>query len=515
MKRYKLGIVLLGAALFSLSSCTKDFEELNKNPNEVTNPNIDYIFTYSIVRANGQGFEMHRANLIYCAAMIQHFASLNGYWTGDKYTYSSEYSSAFFGSMYPSAVRELTQLVELTSTDPELVNKKSAARIMRVYTMHRLTDLYGDVPYFEAGKGYTSGIFKPKYDKQSDIYKDMLKELEESATAFNASKPTFGNADLLYKGDVVKWKKFAYSLMLRLGMRLSKVDAGLAQQWVAKALAGGVFQTLDDQAKLDHAVGPEGINRNPTASQLLSEEIKDGGNTSNSKLSRTLIDFLRNNADPRLRVIARKQNSGDNNPVNQKGLPNGYDNTTITSYPGWTQLADYSDPNTLTFARWDAPSVLISTAEVKFLQAEAVIRGWGTGNAQTLYDEGVTLAMQMLNLYIPAGSSVANITNAEITAYLVAHPFNVAGTNAQKLEQIHTQLWASLFFNAIEAFANWRRTGYPVLTPVNYPGNITNGTIPRRLRYPEAEAVNNAANYQAALAQQGADEFTTKVWWDK
>jgi hypothetical protein len=303
--------------------------------------------------------------------------------------------------------------------------------------------------------------------------------------------------------------------MLRLGMRLTKVDAALAQQWVTKALTGGVFTDNSDLARLEHATGPEGINRNPTASQLLSEEIKDGGSTSNSKLSKTLIDFLKNNTDPRLRVIARKENSGDNDPANQQGLPNGYDNTTIQGFPGWTQMADYSDPNTQTMARADAPSILLSTAEVKFLQAEAAIRGWGSGDAQTLYNEGVTLAMSMMNMHIPSGSSVANITAGEIATYLGAHPFNAAGTEAQKLEQIHTQLWAALFFNAIEAFANWRRTGFPVLTPVNYPGNITNGTIPRRLRYPEAEAVNNTTSYQEALAQQGPDEFTTRVWWDK
>jgi Starch-binding associating with outer membrane len=515
MKRIKIGILIICAVVLAATSCTKDFEELNSNPNEVTDPNLDYIFTYSIVRTNGQGFEMHRANLIYSSAMVQHFASLNGYWTGDKYTYSSEYSSAFFGSMYPAAIRELSQLVEFTSQDPELVNKHSASRIMRVYAMHRITDLYGDVPYTEAGMGYTNGVFKPKYDRQSDIYADMLKELDESASAFDGSKGTFGDADLLYKGDIAKWKKFAYSLMLRLGMRLTKVDAALAQQWVTKALSGGVFQDNSDLARLEHATGPEGINRNPTASQLLSEEIKDGGSTSNSKLSKTLIDFLKNNADPRLRVIARKENSGDNDPVNQQGLPNGYDNTTIQGFPGWTQMADYSDPNTLTMARADAPSILLSTAEVKFLQAEAAIRGWGSGDAQTLYNEGVTAAMSMMNMQIPSGGSVANITAGEIATYLGAHPFNTAGTEAQKMEQVHTQLWAALFFNAIEAFANWRRTGFPVLTPVNYPGNITNGTIPRRLRYPEAEAVNNTDSYQEAVAQQGPDEFTTRVWWDR
>src|SRR5215211_1710650 len=179
-----------------LGSCDKNFEEMNRNPNAYVDPDVSQIFTYSIVRANGDEFENHRANLIYSGNMIQHFASFS--YTGDKYTYSAEWSGAFFDRMFSDPIKELTQLLSRIPDDATNVNKRGAVRVMRVYVFHRVTDLYGDVPYFEAGQGYLSNTYKPKYDKQSDIYADMLKELDESAQGFTAAQPTFGQADLLF-----------------------------------------------------------------------------------------------------------------------------------------------------------------------------------------------------------------------------------------------------------------------------------------------------------------------------
>src|SRR5690606_6834309 len=147
---------------------------------------------------------------------------------------------------------EIQEIIGATSENPEDVNKLSAARIWRAYIFHHITDLYGDVPYTESGKGTSDKIYTPKYDEQSFIYQDMLKELEEAATALDPAKPTFGSADLLYDGDVEQWRKFAYSLMLRLGMRLTEVDVELAETWVKKAIAGGVFERNEDIAVIDY-----------------------------------------------------------------------------------------------------------------------------------------------------------------------------------------------------------------------------------------------------------------------
>src|SRR5690606_28506938 len=116
------------------------------------------------------------------------------------------------------------------------------------------------------------------------------------------------------------------------------------------------------------------------------------------------------------------------------------------------------------------------------------------------------LAMNPGNSQIPQG---------EIDTYLANHPFPIGGSFEDQMERIHYEMRMTHFMNFIEAYSNWRRTGYPKLTPTNWPGNLTNGTIPRRLPYPTSEAVNNTAAYNTAIQRQGPDLLTTRVWWDK
>ena len=154
----------------------------------------------------------------------------------------------------------------------------------------------------------------------------------------------------------------------------------------------------------------------------------------------------------------------------------------------------------------DDPMFFMTYAEVELLKAEAAVRGWHSGDAATHYANGVRAAMQYLVMY----DANAAIAEADIDAYLAANPYDAGNA----MEQINEQIWAATLLNEYEGYANWRRTGYPALTPVNFSGNVTGGTIPRRLRYREAEAVANPDNYNAAVSKQGPDEFTTRIWWD-
>ncbi|RYC67160.1 MULTISPECIES: SusD/RagB family nutrient-binding outer membrane lipoprotein [Spirosoma] len=519
-RRLPILTALLAASLL-VSSCDQGFEELNTNPNALTEPVVPNLLSYSIVKTAGTGYENHRGNLIYAGAIIQHFASLNPYWAGDKYLYNGPYSDAFFETAYGSHVKELEQIISITKDNPAQSTLYNVARIWRVFGYHRITDLYGDVPYSEAGKGYLSSTFSPKYDKQADIYADLLNELDQAAQGLDATKTGYGTSDLIYGGDLTKWKKFAYSMMLRLGMRLTKVDPAKAELYVKKAIAGGVMQSNDDIAKLNHADGDDN-KRNLDANTLRTQEY-DAANLkgkANSKLSKTFVDFLRNNNDPRLPFIATLWQGNASataeatatNPTVQKGLPNGYDATTIkTLIPSWNDnsITEYSEANLNKIASNSAPTLFQTYAEVEYLLAEAALRGWGDGQAALHYNRGVTAAMSMMSLF------GGTIPQSAITAYLTAHPYLATGTTAQQMEQIGTQYWAVNFLNSYEAYANWRRTGYPVLTPTNFPGNETGGTIMRRLRYPASEASRNAAKYNAAVAVQGPDLFTTRVWWDK
>ena len=499
-----IGCILAAALCIPLfTSCDSmqdNFEEMNINPQQADELDPEFQLTYNQLQTSGERYEAWRTNLIYSSTMIQHFATLPGYWAGDKYTYIGSYSAAMWDRYYPNVVRNIQDLVARTEDSP---NKNAIARIWRVVFFNRLTDLYGDIPYFKAGLGALApddpDSKAPPYDRQADIYADMLNELEVSAGQLTSGAESFGSGDLLYGGDVDKWRKYAYSMMLRLGMRMSKVDPGAAQTWVQRAIAGGVMTSNDDIAYVPHTDGPSGINRNGNGEVFAA----DGS----PRLSKTFVDWMLAHNDPRLPVYGSLP-TGDSDPANAKGLPNGYDATTIKDYEGGDDLDTYTEPNRALITQTDDPMFFQTYAEVEFMLAEAAVRGWHTGDPATHYENGVRAAMSYLSMYDAGGG--ADIAAADVDAYLAANPYDPANA----LEQIGEQYWAATFLNEYEAFANWRRTGYPQLTPVNYPGNVTGGTIPRRLRYPEGEAASNAANYTAVLTQQGPDEFTTRMWWD-
>ncbi|GAB4421339.1 MAG: SusD/RagB family nutrient-binding outer membrane lipoprotein [Bacteroidia bacterium] len=489
-------MLLLGVGLIT-TSCEEQLAEINRNPNAVAELPPSYLFSLTQLQVSGDRYENWRANLIYSSCFIQHFSALASYWTGDKYTYNAGYSSSLWDRNYPNALKTLETLMANLQADPAAnVNLISQLRIFRVYTYHRLTDLYGDIPYSEAIKGYSDQIFKPKYDTQQSIYADLLKELEEAINAMNASQPTFGNADFMYQGDIDQWKRWGYSQMLRIAMRMQKVDNGLASTWAAKAIAGGVMTSNDDIAFIPHTDGPDGINMNGIGQVFLP------GVEPNPRLSATLVDFLASNNDPRLNVFGFVASGGD-----QKGLPNGYDQTTIQGYAGGADLATYTQVNPL-LVRTSSPMFFQTYAEVELLWAEAILRGYVTGDAAAHYNNGVRAGMKQWELY---DASLA-IEDAAIDAYLAAHPFDAA----RGYEMIGEQYWVATFLNSYEAYANWRRLGLPALTPVNYPGNESNGQIPRRLRYPATEISLNEANYLEASARMtDGDAFTSRMWWDK
>ena len=471
-------IYTVAALATLLLSCTKDLEKLNKNPNAYESVNPQFLFTKTQLSAVGLNPDGNRFNLMQQLQQEATYSEVTA--PGDKY-FAEGYVRNNWAA-YSGCLSQIQQVIA-TVKDPESINKLATARIWRVYIFHQLTDLYGDIPYSEAGKGL-EGFYQPKYDIQSDVYKDMFKELDESAQALDAAKPTYGTSDLFYDGNTVKWKKLAYSLMLRLGMRLTKVDPVLARTWVEKAIAGGPIMDDADLARVPYADGGLASNRNPFSNQMRVLDYVDGQNPLNvqgSKLSKTFIDQLKGNGtstkDPRLNVIAVlwvKQASGIYVADTSTALQKGMQNARYNAYP--PDFETYSEPNPNTVMRYDAPVLVMTPAEVYFLLAEAAVRGWYTGNASTLYENGVRAAMRQWSLYGTGG----NIATDKIEYYLANNPFKAAGTLNEKVEQISTQKWVLFYLDQIENFANWRRTGYPALVPTNYPGNITGGRIPRR-----------------------------------
>ena len=239
------------------SSCDKGFEEINVNPTKPSQVGVTTKLTSTQLFTSGERYENWRANLIYCSTMMQHFSTTAGYWSGDKYTWNKGYASSMIDRIYGNAVKTVEDMLVQIEEEGQPEEMKAITRIMRVFIYHRLTDLYGDVPYSEAGAAYTDGVFTPAYDEQSFIYMDMLKELEESASVLGSGTSGFGAADLMFQGDQAKWKRFAYSMMMRLGFRLIKVDPAASKEWVTKAINGGVMMSNDDIAYIEHALGPK------------------------------------------------------------------------------------------------------------------------------------------------------------------------------------------------------------------------------------------------------------------
>jgi hypothetical protein len=512
-----IAVLIVGLAAVS---CKKNFVSINTDPDLITagQINFNYLFTNAELQTSGNtdgnGYEDWRNNLIYSGCMIQHLSSTLSYWDGDKYLYSPTYNSAYWDRNYPNSIANITEVISHAGKDSALSNLYQIARIFRVFMFQRMTDLYGDCPYSQAGQGYIAGITSPRYDKQQDIYSDLLHELQDAAGRLDSTKPnTVGNADLLYGGDAGAWKRFAFSEMVRVAMRLSKVDPGSAAQWVATAVGGGVMTGNADNAVLQH--------QNLTGTPVVNGSglILIGNDPNGYRLHETFIKFLKSTGDPRLPYLATvcanpalPTDKGDTGFSRQRGQPGGYDPPNsgsaydLVNAPGWPgDQNNYSVVNRYTFARLDAPSFFLTYAETRLLMAEAAQRGWIAGAAAQYYSEGVTAAMQQLSLQAGAGPS-----NVLIAGWLSAHPYD--GTYGQ----INTQYWVAGFMDENECFANWRRSGYPLLTPVVYPGNVTGGTIPRRFTYPQDEASTNTANYNAAVSRlTGGDKMTSRVWWDK
>jgi hypothetical protein len=310
-------------------------------------------------------------------------------------------------------------------------------------------------------------------------------------------------------------------------MRLVKVDANSAKTWAEKAAAGGVMSSIEDNAFVVH--DPTGGR--PTVNRISQVFEANGGERAQVKWSRTFIDFLVENDDPRLPVLAEVApvnedgvtdytygEEGDNDPSIQVGLPNGYNLgapvpvASAPNYPGAVGtdvLGNYSRPRPY-LLRLNSPTFIMNYAEVELLLAEARLRGFNVGGtAAEHYNAGVRAAMESLSQY----DAKAAIDPEAIDAYLAAHPF----VEADGMEMINTQFWAATILNDYETFANWRRTGFPVLTPVVHPNGGTGGVIPRKMLYPISEASNNKANFEAALSRLpgGVDNMLSRVWWDQ
>jgi hypothetical protein len=493
-----------------LSSCEKGLDELNENTIAPTANDIDPVFQLSNAVVNSS---FPSGSIVYEMGIVQQLISPNGgVLAGANFNQDNRNIIApLWPAYYRNVIRNTKDVIFRTKEVAEKSNLMNMARIFQAYTFMVLTDTYGDIPYSEAGLGYLEEKVLPKYDEQQSIYTDILKELTEATAALNATGK-IETGDILYGGNIEQWKKFGYSLLLRAGMRLSKVDPGKAQQTVQAAFAGGVITNNADNAVMRH----DANYPNPIGNTL------NGTEAANIYLTKPFVDQLKSTNDPRLSAIAvryigatsgvkQTPDVASTDPSKQIGMPMGKDNATIlaaATADGLASFYDYSQVDRARMVNRNAPAFFVTAAQTQLLLAEAVHRGWiTTGTAKDYYNAGVRANMEQLASY----SAASAIPSSAIQAYLDANPFNAANA----LQQINTQYWIASFLNGPEAWANFRRSGYPALTPNPFAGDIPAGTFINRLTYPTSEISANTTHVNEAITRQGADKLETKVWWDK
>ena len=542
-------IITMACALFFASCSDEYMENMNTDPSKAATIDPNAQLTTAQLQTYGD-LSMMEIYRNYHYAFTQ---QLMGCWNttnyGGRHTLDNNEMSRIWTSFYTQSLKNIIDAQYRTAEDAEKVNINSVLRIYRVYLMSIITDTYGDAPFSEAGLGFLEGKFNPKYDKQEDIYNAFFLELEDAVNKIDPTKDKV-TGDLIYAGDVTKWQQLANSLRLRFAMRISNVNPTKAQTEFENALVanGGVITDASSDALIKYmtiafSFGQEAYSdyRGNSLSQLLF-----GNDPANnpSYLCSTFFNQLRQSGDPRTFKISRcyydglmSATSPDNRvditqEMIEKGIdfsprnpgayswepwPTGYDSDICKELAVTATMAREVEPKLANnFLKSDNPGVVMTSAEVKFLMAEATVKKWNVGSvsAEDLYKQGVRAAMDFLT----DNYGCTATTDAEFDAFIQGRG-TFGHTDNQKLEAINTQAWILHFTNPAECWANVRRSGYPKLkSPAEYGFGqyLTGGTeIPVRLCYPVLESSYNKKSYNEAIERMGGtDNWHSLLWWD-
>jgi hypothetical protein len=411
-------------------------------------------------------------------------------------------------------MRNVQNMIDLASSNsPVQQNYLGVALILKSWLFSLATDSYGDIPYSEAIKAKTSGVYLPKYDTQEAIYNGLLADLKKANEILGTSNETIAG-DILYNGSVIKWRRLANSLRLRLLMRLSKkrsVNADM-QAIVGNLTQNPIMTSNDDNAELKYLADVP-ANQWP----LYSSRV---GSFDEIRVGKTLSDRLRAINDPRLSVFGRpsQRSIAAGTPVIE-GVPNGLGDVAALNFNGGPQgvsRVGYSyaclvcnDNNQAAPLPNVARGILMNYSELQFILAEASEKGMITSSTstETYYLNGVQSNFAYYAAMVPAAYG---ITVTPPATYYTQPAVAYVGTSTEKLGKIALQKWVSLFFTGLEAWFDWRRTGLPVIVPG--VDNLNNNRVPVRFIYPLSEQALNKVNRDAAVARQGVDDINTLIW---
>jgi len=495
-----LPVVLFVSLFVVLPSCDQRWEEMNTDPNQVIDLPDGYLFTSAI-----RGTFLDELNRIQAdfGGQYAHLVTSDVFNREiDKYNdihSQGDVQEQIFRSVYNGAIRNINEVMTLTSEGKYKNEARHAqAAIIAAVNFAKLTDLFGDVPFLQASEGKT-GLYTPQYDRQEDIYADLIEMITESLGILNSTttdKIYPALFDPLYYGDIEAWKRFANSLKLRLAMRARFADPGKYNPIIAACLTAPLMEVNSDNAILKNSVSDNSLLYNPWYNKI----IDYNANRYTLLWSEMFINTLQATNDPRLPFFATKNKDGI-----YLGMPNGL---LDVPYSQWSKIN--TSKLTPEFAAKDQPLYIMTAAEIWLLRAEAALNSIGNpGDANTLYQSGIRLAMEQWS-----------IASDQIDAYLLNVPEAIlTGDSDNQLRQISTQLWIAYVPNFVESWHNIKRTGYPRITQRTDPSyslGVTNGFLPKRLKYPfTVEKIANGTNLMEAIDRMGgSDKIDYPVWWD-
>ncbi len=505
MKIVKSFYVIIVIILFA--SCTKDFSEVNTDTNVPTNVTPDLLLS---------GIQRNMMNQVVSEAwgigniVVQYHAKIQ-FVNEDRYLWNEQ--NGIWNSVYGN-FRNLQNILNQVQTDEKNVYY-GVALVMKSWMFSLVTDAYGDVPYTDAGKAKSEGVYLPKYDKQEDIYKGLLADLKKANDILAKSTNTL-SGDIIYGGGstaVLKWRKLANSMRLRLLMRLSKKqNVGAEMQAILSDPTNNpIFVNNADNAELKY------LAQAPNQWPLYGSRV---GSFDEFRVSKTLSDRLTAISDPRLPVFGRpSQKSVASGAPKIEGIPNGLGDVAALNFNGGPQGVSRvgytfaclvcNDANQAVPDPSAARSILMSYAELQFILAEARERGFiTTGSADVFYMNGMKANFDYWKAVVPVTYGI------DVTApdtYFAQAAVTYSGSQSEKLDKIYFQKWIALYFSGLEGWFDWRRTGKPAIVPgLN---NLNDNKVPIRYIYPQSEQSLNPTNRAEAVARQGGtDDINTKMW---
>lgn len=482
-KKFWTGLGLSAVVALGATACNDSLTDVNVNPNSPETAPEPTLFVNATRLATSRW--LGNASLRQYELLAQHLAEVQYPETDAYQRLTGASTEGNFNGAYSGELRDLHVVIQ-NGRAADNPGYWAPAMVMRSWSFGILTDLWGNVPYTQALRG-DSAVIQPAYEAQEAIYPMLFAALDSATTALSSTAGlSLGASDPVYAGNRTAWQRFSNSLRARHALRVVNVDPTLANQQLTAAFnaPGGVFDTNAQMAVFNWP--GNGVYNNPWQVNFQTRD--------DHRVSTRLMSLLQGMSDPRLPVYAQ--------PTEADSVYRGLENA-LTHAEASGQMTTTSKPGTRLYSP-SQPAYLMTTAEVKFIQAEAAERSMGgltPAQAAGFYEAGIRASMEQWG-----------VTGAAVDAYL-ARPDVAYQSGTEGLRRIATQKWIALYTDGVQAWSEWRRTCVP--STVRPGPAATQNTVPRRLQYGPLEKTVNSANVDAAIAQQGADVFSTRMWWDE